>query len=89
VALPLRSAVSRPIASGIDDLLAAIDRALLLDPIVRAKFRLPAGDGATLAMLHACGRVSAVRHLGEECEVEAEIPESVRRRLNAAEGNPQ
>ncbi len=82
-------AISALTGAGIDDLLAAIDRALLLDPIVRAKFRLPAGDGATLAMLHACGRVSAVRYLGEECEVEAEIPESVRRRLNAAEGNPQ
>jgi len=82
-------AISALNGAGIDELLATIDRALLLDPIVRAKFRLPAGDGATLAMLHAFGRVSELRYFGEECEVVAEVPESVRRRLNALKENPQ
>ena len=75
-------AMSSLTGEGVDELLAAIDQALLLDPIVRAKFRLPVSDGATLAMLHALGRVFDVRYTGQECEVDAEVPESVQRRLS-------
>ena len=75
-------AISALTGAGIDGLVGAIDRALLLDPIVRAKFRLPLADGATLALLHEFGRVLDVRYTGHECEVEAEIPESVQRRLS-------
>jgi GTP-binding protein HflX len=74
--------ISAITGAGIGDLQEAIDQALLLDPIVRAKFRLPLADGATLAMLHAFGRVLDVRYTGQECEVEAEIPESVHRRIS-------
>ena len=35
------------------------------------------------------GRVIEVRYSGQECEVEAEVPESVRRRLAALGKNPQ
>jgi GTP-binding protein HflX len=66
---------------GIDRLLAAIDEVLPLDPLVRTTFHLPAGDGATLALLHEFGRVLATRYSGEDCEIEAEIPESLSRRL--------
>ena len=62
-------------------LLAAIDEVLPLDPLVRASFRLPAGDGATIALLHEFGRVLETRFNGEVCEIEAEIPESLSRRL--------
>jgi GTPase len=62
-------------------LLAAIDDVLPLDPIVRQTLHLAAGDGATLALLHEFGRVLGTRYLGEDCEVEAEIPESLKRRL--------
>lgn len=81
--------VSALTGAGMDELLCAIDQALPLDPILRATFRLPAADGATLAMLHALGRVIEVRYIGQECEVEAEVPESVRRRLAALGKNPQ
>jgi GTP-binding protein HflX len=67
--------------AGIDHLLEAIDEALPLDPIVRSTFRLPVADGATLAMLHQFGRVLEVRYEGEYCDVDAEVPESVARRL--------
>ncbi len=40
-------------------LLASIDEALPLDPLVRATFQVPAGDGSTLALLHEFGRVLA------------------------------
>jgi GTP-binding protein HflX len=65
----------------VDRLLASIDEALPLDPIVRATFRVPAGDGATLALLHEFGRVLRTEYIGDVCEVEAEVPESLQRRL--------
>jgi GTP-binding protein HflX len=79
-------AVSALTGAGIDGLLAAIDQALPLDPIVHATLRLPTADGATLALLHEFGRVLGTRYTadGAEVEVEAEIPESLKRRLSLA-----
>ena len=74
-------AISALTGEGMDRLVAAIDEVLPLDPIVRASFRLPASDGATLALLHEFGKVLASRYSGEICEIEAEIPESLQRRL--------
>ncbi|SPE26980.1 putative GTPase [Candidatus Sulfopaludibacter sp. SbA3] len=68
---------------GVDRLLTLIDTVLPMDPIVRTTLRLPAGDGATLAMLHEFGRVLSTRYEEDCCEVDAEIPESLRRRLPA------
>lgn len=73
--------VSGLIGSGFDSLLAAIDRALPLDPVSYAHFRLPAGDGASLHMLHQFARVVTKNYEGEYCEVEAEVPQSIKRRL--------
>ncbi len=73
--------VSALTGEGIDRLLAAIDEVLPLDPVVHATLRVPAGDGATLAMLHEFGRVLQTRYVGEECELEVEIPESLKRRI--------
>jgi GTP-binding protein HflX len=67
---------------GMDRLLAAIDEVLPIDPLVRATFHLSAGDGATLALLHEFGRVLATHYIGEDCQIEAEIPESLSRRLD-------
>jgi GTPase len=74
-------AISALTGAGMDRLLAAIDEVLPLDPIVHATFHVPAGDGATLALLHEFGRVVSTRYAGESCEIEAEIPESLQRRL--------
>ena len=74
-------AISALTGAGIDKLLAAIDEALPLDPIVRATFRLSAGDGASMALLHEFGQVLETRYYGEYCELEAEIPESLQRRV--------
>jgi GTP-binding protein HflX len=75
--------ISALTGAGIDRLRIAIDEALALDPIVRTTLRLPAGDGATLALLHEFGRVLATRYQDEDAtvEVDAEVPESVKRRL--------
>jgi GTP-binding protein HflX len=74
-------AVSALSGEGLDRLLALIDSVLPLDPIVRATVRLSAGDGATLALLHEFGRVLATRYQDDSVEVDAEVPESLKRRL--------
>lgn len=73
--------VSALTGAGFDRLLSAIDESLPLDPLVRVTLQLPAGDGATVALLHEFGRVLETRYTGENCEVHAEIPESLNRRL--------
>jgi len=67
---------------GFAELLTAIDRALLLDPVSRAKFRLPASEGSSIHLLHERARVLATRYEDNCCEIEAEVPESVKRRLS-------
>jgi GTPase len=82
-------AVSALTGAGIADLLALIDAALPLDPIVRTTLRVPAGDGATLALLHQSGVVLEQRYEGEFCEIVADVPESIGRRLKRlAENRP-
>jgi GTP-binding protein HflX len=73
--------VSALTGEGIDRLFAVIDELLPLDRVIRTKVELSAGDGETLAMLHEFGRVLDVRYEGDRVEVEAEIPESLDRRL--------
>jgi GTP-binding protein HflX len=83
-------AISALTGEGLDDLLSAIDRRLRLDPIVRTQFRIALPEsGAALAILHEFGRVIDVRYSGNQCEVDAEVPESVRRRLEPDRKNPQ
>ena len=74
-------AISATTGAGLDGLLAAIDGVLPGDPLVRTKLDLSAGDGATLAMLHEFGRVLSTRYENNRVVVEAEVPESLERRL--------
>lgn len=82
-------AVSALTGLGLETLLARVDESLSLDPIVRSTFRFPLSDGATLALLHSSGKVLDTRYTGHHCEIEAEVPESVRRRLVAYEQDSQ
>ena len=82
-------AISALTGEGLPDLLDAIDQALPLDPVVRTTLRVPAGDGATLALLHEFGKVLAKRYSGDRCEIEVEIPESLKRRLDRPSEDPQ
>ena len=50
---PVMVAVSGLKKTGLSDLLAAIDEALLADPLVEARFRIPQSEGAVLAALQA------------------------------------
>lgn len=74
-------AISAVTGEGMHALLEAIDALLPLDPIVRLRLRLPPGGGATLAMLHEFGRVLEIDYREDGCEVVADVPESLQKRL--------
>jgi len=77
------AAVSARTGAGVEEVLDLVDRLLPLDPISHARLRVPASDGSVMHLLHERGRVIEKRYRGEVCEVEAEIPESLRLRLSA------
>jgi GTP-binding protein HflX len=74
-------AVSARTSAGFDRLLALIDKMLVLDPVSHAVFRLPAGEGSLLHLLHERAKVLSTSYSEDECEVEAEVPLSVRKQL--------
>jgi GTP-binding protein HflX len=76
--------VSAERATGLPELLRRIDKAMPVDPTVRVRLRLPLSDGRSRALVHARGRVLRSRVLDSQMWIEAELPESVARRLKPA-----
>jgi GTP-binding protein HflX len=74
--------VSARSGAGFSELLQAIDNALPLDPVSLQRFRIPAGEGSLIHLLHEHARVLASQYRDDILEVEAEVPESVKRRLS-------
>lgn len=74
--------VSARTGAGLGELLQAIDNALPLDPVSHQRFRIPAGDGSLIHLLHERAKVLSSQYDGDVLEVEAEVPESVKRRLS-------
>jgi GTPase len=66
---------------GLDNLLAAIDAALVIDPVIERKFRLPQSEGAVLAALEAGAIVDAKRFEGNLAFVTARGPASLLNRF--------
>jgi GTP-binding protein HflX len=66
---------------GVPDLLAKLDEVLQFDLIETVCFRIPMKDGASLAMLHAHGRVRKEDYQGNICEIEVDAPASLQLRL--------
>ena len=73
--------VSGLTGDGMTELFAQIDAVLAFDTIETVTFRIPAHEGAAIALLHACGKVVSEVYDGDSCRVEVEAPESLRRRL--------
>jgi GTP-binding protein HflX len=71
---------------GLDDLIEAIDRQLPFDPVVRLQLRVPISDGRRLAAIRAGGRVIGSEVHDSEMWIEAELPESVARRIGSGDG---
>jgi GTP-binding protein HflX len=72
------SAVS---GAGLDELLVRIDAMMPVDPLVHLHLRIPVSDGRHLSLVHACGRVLQSQVLNGHMDIEAELPESLARRL--------
>ena len=67
---------------GVPDLLASIDRVLPSDAQDVEHFRIPAGHGADIALLHESARVIALEYHDGVCDVDAAVPAAVRERLS-------
>ena len=74
--------VSARSGAGFNELLQAIDNALPLDPLSHQRFHIPAGEGSLIHLLHEHAKVLSSHYQGEVLEVEAEVPESVKRQLS-------
>jgi GTP-binding protein HflX len=77
--------ISARTGAGMQDLLAAIDRALPEDPVVHAVFLFPPAEYARISFLHEFALVREERYTEEGCYVATEIPQSVRRQVSAFE----
>ena len=74
-------AVSALNGYGMDGLLAATDEVLAFDPVTRVRLRFPLSEGARISEVHESGRVLEARYASDSCEIDAEISESLRRKL--------
>ena len=81
-------AVSARTGAGLDTLLERIDESLQADSVTRAVFRFPHEESAKVSMIHELGRVVETRYLTNGCEVEADVPESLRRKFSSFEVGP-
>lgn len=75
-------AVSALTGEGREELLQRIDEVLPVDPLVALSLRLPLAEGRTLALIHALGRVSHSEVRDSNLLLEAEVPESLARKLH-------
>jgi GTPase len=75
-------AISARTGAGFEALLQKIDDTLALDPVSECRFRIPVAEGAPVHLLHQHARVTSTRYSNDFCEIEAVVPESIRRRLS-------
>lgn len=73
--------VSAKTGAGLPRLLELIDSRLILDPVTRHRFRLPVSEGRALHILHERAAVVSQDYDGDFCNVVADTPESIRKRL--------
>jgi GTP-binding protein HflX len=74
-------AVSARTGQGVGRLLQLIDEVVPFDPVSICTFRFPLEDGARVHMLHQSARVIATSYTARYCQIEAEVPESVKAKL--------
>jgi 50S ribosomal subunit-associated GTPase HflX len=73
--------VSALTGEGVDTLLGLIDAVLPFDLVVRARFRIPVGDGGNIHLLHEFGRVMRTDSEDDHFIIEAEVSQSLKDRL--------
>ena len=74
---PVRVPVSGLTKAGLDELLNAIDLALVVDPLVEARLRIPQAEGAALAALEAGAVVDGKTFEGNLVHLTARGPASL------------
>jgi GTP-binding protein HflX len=74
--------ISAHTGKGVTQLLTAIDKHLVQDPVSRQRFRLPLGEGRALHLLHDRAAIIEKRYEDDYCEVVADAPQSIRDRLS-------
>ncbi|MGB7437238.1 MAG: GTPase HflX [Candidatus Acidiferrum sp.] len=77
--------VSALAGEGLEELLKRVDAALPVDPLVKLSLHMPLTEGRSLAMIHALGKVIHSRVNDSHMDLEAEVPETVARRLKLKE----
>lgn len=73
--------VSANTGEGLQDLLQRIDEVMPFDPLVKLRLYVPTSDGRTLSIVHGSGRVLHHQISDGYFVLDAEIPESLTRRL--------
>ncbi|HLW99622.1 MAG TPA: GTPase HflX [Candidatus Acidoferrales bacterium] len=68
-------------STGLEELLGRIDEAMPIDALVRLRLNVPLTDGRNLALVHALGRVTHSAVEDSTMLLEADVPESLARRL--------
>jgi GTPase len=68
---------------GLDELLQRMDEAMPVDSVVRMRLLVPLSDGRMLALIHALGRVIDSTVEDSSMRLEADVPDSLARRLAA------
>jgi GTP-binding protein HflX len=68
--------------AGVGELLGMIDKTLPVEFRDVVRFRIPAGEGAEISLLHESGNVITLEYHDGICEVEAAVPAAVRARLS-------
>jgi GTP-binding protein HflX len=73
--------VSALTGQGLPELLKRIETALPVDPLLKLSLRMPLSEGRALALIHALGRVLRSEVSDSHMVLEAEVPETVARKL--------
>lgn len=73
--------ISAKTGEGMEELLGAIDRLLLLDPVVKVRLRFTQQEGKQLSWVYGLGRVLHRNYADGFIDVDAEVPQSLARRL--------
>lgn len=73
--------VSARTGAGLDRLLAVVDEVLPRDPVTAAIFHFPFRDGAEIHLLYEHGLVRNRRYTPAGCIIEAQVPASLKQRL--------
>ncbi len=67
--------------TGLEELLRRVDEMMAVDPLRRLRFAVPLTEGRKLALVHGLGRVLHSELRDSKMVIDAEVPESLVRRL--------